>query len=419
MLHAIVVLLYSMPDQNSSSPSKTTFGKLSGLAQVDVESVMSKDPVAVNVVKSMILSHRTPRDFKFFLIVTGVFVCFAGHNFMQEYIMSMPGFNVGIFLGYLEVVGVTGFSLIERVYAGDLKMKARWTDYGTVTAILLMSSGFSNTALGYINYPTKVVFRSCKLIPTMAVAVFFNHRRVEAFQFFYGALLSVGMILFAAADFHTVPTFNGYGITLVSLSVVADAFLPNVQERIFEKGASRAEVSFSTNLLCLGAMTVWMLFTQQLQAALIFSFASQWNLFVMMGYTVLSYVAISFHMTMVKEFGGVTAVLVGNTRKVLSVILSFFFFPKPFSWLYVGGGVLVFGSIIASEMTKELQKRESKRRAAEAEEEKEVLVTTVSGSGIGGSNRSDGNSSDVRNGVGNNIDHDVGVPEERKRLISE
>jgi solute carrier family 35 (adenosine 3'-phospho 5'-phosphosulfate transporter), member B3 len=75
-----------------------------------------------------------------------------------------------------------------------MQMKAQWRDYGLLTAILLMSSGFSNTALGYINYPTKVVFRSCKLIPTMGVAVVLNKKTVAPFQFFYGGLLSVGMV---------------------------------------------------------------------------------------------------------------------------------------------------------------------------------------------------------------------------------
>jgi len=68
-----------------------------------------------------------------------------------------------VFLGYLEVFGVTICALAERIYDGDLHMKAKWTDYGTLIILLLTSSGTSNLALGYINYPTKVVFRSCKV----------------------------------------------------------------------------------------------------------------------------------------------------------------------------------------------------------------------------------------------------------------
>lgn len=38
--------------------------------------------------------------------------------------------------------------------------------------------------------------------------------------------------------------------------------------------------------------------------------------------------AIASHMMVVKEYGGVTAVLVGGTRKAMTVALSFLLFPK-------------------------------------------------------------------------------------------
>lgn len=45
-------------------------------------------------------------------------------------------------------------------------------------------------------------------------------------------------------------------------------------------------------------------------------------------YGVMSHVAISAHMMVLKEYGGVTAVLVGNTRKSMTIALSFVLFPK-------------------------------------------------------------------------------------------
>ncbi len=70
-------------------------------------------------------------------------------------------------------------------------------------------------------------------------------------------------------------------------------------------------------------------------------------------YTFLAYVAISFHMAIVKEFGGIVTVLVGNTRKALTIVFSFIFFPKPMSPLYLVGGLLVFGSLIGNAYMKE------------------------------------------------------------------
>ena len=70
-------------------------------------------------------------------------------------------------------------------------------------------------------------------------------------------------------------------------------------------------------------------------------------------YTLLSYGAITLHMMMVKDFGGVVTVLVGNTRKALTILLSFILFPKPGSILYVFGTILVFGGLTGQVYLKE------------------------------------------------------------------
>ncbi len=65
-------------------------------------------------------------------------------------------------------------------------------------------------------------------------------------------------------------------------------------------------------------------------------------------YTLLAYVAISLHMGMVKNFGSVPTVLVGNSRKAMTITLSFLLFPKPFSINYIVGGALVLGGLTVS-----------------------------------------------------------------------
>jgi adenosine 3'-phospho 5'-phosphosulfate transporter B3 len=58
-------------------------------------------------------------------------------------------------------------------------------------------------------------------------------------------------------------------------------------------------------------------------------------------------------MTLVHELGSVAAVIVGNARKALTIVLSFILFPKPFSIFYVFGVILVFGSVILFVVLKE------------------------------------------------------------------
>ena len=150
----------------------------------------------------------------------------------------------------------------------------------------------------------------------------------------------------------------------MSISVVADAFLPNFQERVFEHGSSRIEVTYFTNILCLAAMSISFSFTGDLQVAFGYAFANPHALFLMTIYTFLAYIAITFHMALVQEFGGIVTVLVGNTRKAITIVLSFVLFPKPVSVLYIWGGVLVFGSLIGNAFMKERHSGGGSKREA-------------------------------------------------------
>jgi hypothetical protein len=41
------------------------------------------------------------RNIRFLWLVAGMMVFFGLHNYLQELIMSLPGFRIGVFLGYL------------------------------------------------------------------------------------------------------------------------------------------------------------------------------------------------------------------------------------------------------------------------------------------------------------------------------
>jgi hypothetical protein len=58
-------------------------------------------------------------------------------------------------------------------------------------------------------------------------------------------------------------------------------------------------------------------------------------------------------MTMIKEFGGIATVIIGNARKALTIVLSFVLFPKPGSVFYLLGGALVFGGLTLNAVSKE------------------------------------------------------------------
>jgi adenosine 3'-phospho 5'-phosphosulfate transporter B3 len=42
---------------------------------------------------------------QFTVLACGVFLFFGAHNYLQEAMMNIPGFNFGVMLGYMEVFG--------------------------------------------------------------------------------------------------------------------------------------------------------------------------------------------------------------------------------------------------------------------------------------------------------------------------
>jgi solute carrier family 35 (adenosine 3'-phospho 5'-phosphosulfate transporter), member B3 len=290
---------------------------------------------------------------QFAVLVAGVFLFFGIHNYLQEAIMNVPGFEYGVMLGYFEVIGVAVCSFIERQYiVKEFGRKAPLSAFPLLTVCLLSSSALSNMSLNYINFPTKVVFRSCKLIPTMLIASVLHKKIFTSIEYACAIAACAGLVMFAAADWEFSPTFHPVGLLLVSLSVCADAVLPNAQEGLFKMGSSRLEVTLYTNVFTLSIMTLSTLASGDLVAVLRQMGSNRKLTLYFAIYTFVAYIAISFHMNVVKRYGGVASVLVATGRKAMTLILSFVLFPKGYSWFYPVGAVLVLGGLLVASLTK-------------------------------------------------------------------
>ena len=328
--------------------------------------------------------------------------------------INTEGFTFGVMLGWMEVLGVTLCSGLERSSIpfigngeGRQQRMAPWQAYPPLTICLLMSSSFASWSLNYINFPTKVVFRSCKLLPTMILAyIMGNAKRFTYVEVGSAVAVCAGLITFAAGDWSlSKPQFHPFGLTLVSLSVFADAVLPNAQERLFRKyDASKSEVMFFTNIYTLVVQTASTFLSGDLMG--MFNFVTgkssvqevdtyynilevgtgnsttdiddQDNLrmetipasgevrhkfiICMILYILISHVAVSAHTQVVRKFGGVAAVFVGTARKGMTLMLSFAIFPKESNWRYALGAILVLGGLTVASLEKQRNKRNKNKR---------------------------------------------------------
>jgi adenosine 3'-phospho 5'-phosphosulfate transporter B3 len=189
----------------------------------------------------------------------------------------------------------------------------------------------------------------------MFIATIVNSKRFRTYEYLCALSICAGLVLFAMADYSLDPIeFHPAGLLLVGGSVVADAVLPNAQERLFMDGSSRLEVTVYSNFFIFVGMTTATLANGTLPRFL-GVVARDGTLALYFGtYAVLSYISISCYMTLVKRFGGVTAVVLTTARKAMTLVLSFVLFPKGFSWLYVHGSLLVLGAVMMASVCKKM-----------------------------------------------------------------
>jgi adenosine 3'-phospho 5'-phosphosulfate transporter B3 len=193
----------------------------------------------------------------------------------------------------------------------------------------------------------------------MVIATIINKRIFQAVEYLAAFAISLGLIIFAAVDWQISPIFHPIGLALVSMSVFADAILPNAQERLFRLGSSRLEVTVYTNFFTLIAMTITTMLSGDLVKLFQLAKTSDTNLIAYMAtYICISYIAVSSFMMIVKKYGGVTAVLLSTARKGMTLILSFILFPKAFSYFYVVGAVLVLGGLLVASLVKQKKKHD-------------------------------------------------------------
>jgi hypothetical protein len=76
-------------------------------------------------------------------------------------------------------------------------------------------------------------------------------------------------------------------------------------------------------------------------------------------------------MIVIREYGSIVTVLVGNFRKAITICLSFLIFPKPLSIYYLLGVVFVFGSLSGYAISKQRDKDSSIKKTASGDDDEE------------------------------------------------
>jgi hypothetical protein len=90
---------------------------------------------------------------------------------VQELVFRFDGYDFGWFMTLWELLIFVVAAWVQLVQDKryDEITTIKWREYVNLTIVLAITQGSGSAALSYVNFPVKVVFKSCKLIPTVSV----------------------------------------------------------------------------------------------------------------------------------------------------------------------------------------------------------------------------------------------------------
>lgn len=268
-------------------------------------------------------------------------------------------------------------SLLERAATQDMERKAPIKDYVQLSVWTMAGMYFTNWSLTYVNYPTRILAKSSKVIPVMIVGMIVQGRYYTRLEYLSAFVLAAGITLFTMGDAFDSPKFDPRGLVLISIGVFADAVTANFEEaRLFRlHHCSQAEVMFYASGFSALSTYATMMVSNEFFPAI----AHARDHVEVISWTAMSaslgYSSVVFVLLLIKRFGATNAEIVKSCRKVFSIIISFVAFNKTVGYLHVIGGLLFTLSVALGVHIKTMKvaaKREAKKNRKDGVLEEEV-----------------------------------------------
>ena len=241
-----------------------------------------------------------------------------------------------------------------------------WIRIGWVGILLALSHGLGNASLNYSPYPLKVAFKSCKLVPTMALGACVTGRRHTSMQYAAALVMGIGLATLTAADVYSVESSTtvsssssrrrlllgmGYigpfvGPMMLGISTIFDAIIPNLQERLLQisKVKTSDMILVSNAIMCVVLLS-YTSYSGELASSWGYCIAHPDVFAVLLVQGACAYLGLGCYLSIIRDHGGVVGVLMANARKLLTIVLSFMLFSKPFHRGHLAGLALVSSGV--------------------------------------------------------------------------
>mmetsp|Transcript_18042 Transcript_18042/g.26687 ORF Transcript_18042/g.26687 Transcript_18042/m.26687 type:complete len:323 (-) Transcript_18042:23-991(-) len=240
-----------------------------------------------------------------------------------------------------------------------------------VGILLALAHGLGNTALQYSSYPLKVAFKSCKLVPTMALGKCVTGRKHTVLQYIAALIMGMGLAVLTAADVFSSKTklqsisdqesLSLLGPILLGISTILDSAVPNLQEQLLQSAkVNTSELIFVSNAIMCLVLVAYTTYSGELIAAWNYCTQHMDASMILVCQGLCAYFGLQCYLAIIRDHGGVAGVLFANARKVCTILLSFILFSKPFNVRHFLGLMLVFLGVYLGYKGKQQQQKKKK-----------------------------------------------------------
>lgn len=241
--------------------------------------------------------------------------------------------------------------------------------YIKLSMLVFGATALSTKSIKYVSYPTKVVFKSAKLIPTMIVSTILNKgSKYGPYDYVAAVLLCLSA---AGFSFGSKGTSNSdenqshYGIILLTISIICDACVPNIQFQLMHpeakkttevdasgkqekasQGLSASAVMLNVNAVGFVCVFLFMLLNGSLVKAAAEATENPKLLMYLHMIGIGLGTAVWAYTRLIKASSSVTAVTVATVRKVVTILLSYIVYPKPIYGIHIVSACFFLGGIL-------------------------------------------------------------------------
>ena len=224
-------------------------------------------------VRTSTKSNDAPQHGLVALIVCSIGICcsYICYGILQEEFFSGSN-RIGANFALVSQTATNtlvalGWSRVEKLWGKDEPAKRT---LGLNHPLLLVTSlcyiaamSTSNYAFRYVGYPTAVLAKSCKLIPTMVMSILIEHKRYSLHEWAAAGFITLGIVLFNFSKLSSSADSKQdslHGLILLFISLCMDGFLGSCQgllKRSDLQGKRRPPTAMETMLYVNIYALVW------------------------------------------------------------------------------------------------------------------------------------------------------------------